>query len=348
MRIAVLFKPATGVGSSNEALNIARHRPEVFIPVASSSIGGKPGLAEVETLFGHMYYPVADLMAGLRKLDPDGILICTVGDEVYSSLPEMTERWPVAWRFNVNPLEFMFDPGMVGHVPHILSALGQVDAVVPCTPFVEENLKQLGCENTTMIPTCLDTEECVPAKPTKDLVISLTRIAPIKNLLSSLLAMGRVVNEMPTAEYEIYGQGVMANHVASWIHNMGTDRISYKGFKPASQVLPKAKLFLQTSISENFSLSVLEAMASGIPVVASNIPGHAVGTVYFDSIKQIADEVEKLLTDDDLWEKRRKESLEKVKEYDVRKIVLMYEDLFKKLMRLKEFKGRSKEVEKRQ
>ena len=342
MRIACLFRPSNSVGSSNEALNIVRYDSK-FIPVATSSIGGKPGLAEVPTLFGqNMHYPVASLMAGLEKLDPDGILICTVGEDVYGSLPEMTERWPVAWRFNVNPLEFMFDPGMVGHVPHILGALSQVDAVVPCTPFVEENLKQLGCENTTVIPTCLDTEKCMPAKPTKDLVISLTRIAPIKNLLFSILAMGRVVNEMPTAEYEIYGEGVMASHIASWIRNMGTERISYKGFVPAEKVLPKAKLFLQTSISENYSLSVLEAMASGIPVVASNIPGHAVGTVYFDSIKQIADEVKKLLTDDDLWEKRRKEGLEKVKEYNVRKIVPRWEKLFEKLMRLKEFKRRVK------
>lgn len=344
MRIAVLFKPATGVGSSNEALNIIHHNPDVFIPVSTTSIGGKPGVAEVDTLFGKpIYYPVASLMEGLKKLDPDGILICTIGQEVYASLPEMTKRWPaIVWRYNVNPLEFMFDPGMIGHLPNVFNVLSQVDAIVTCSPFVEENLKQMGCENVTMIPTCLDTEECVLADPKKDLVVSLTRLSPIKNLLSSILAMGRVVNDMPTAEYEIYGTGVLSSHIDSWINRMGTERVSYKGFEPAHKVLPRAKLFLQTSISENFSLSVLEAMAFGIPVVTSDIPGHAMGTVYFDSIKQIADEVKKLLTDDDLWGERRNEGLEKVKEFDVRKIVPQYESLFKKLMRLKDFKGRSK------
>lgn len=147
---------------------------------------------------------------------------------------------------------------------------------------------------------------------------------------------------MPTAEYEIYGVGVLSSHIANWIHRMGTDRISYKGFEPAHKVLPKAKLFLQTSISENFSLSVLEAMAFGVPVVTSDIPGHAMGTVHFDSIKQIADEVKKLLTNNDIWAARRKEGLEKVKEFDVHKVVPQYEALFKKLMRLKDFKGMSK------
>ena len=343
MRIAVLFRPEAGVGSSNEALNIIHHRPDVFVPVASSSIGGKPGVAKVDTLFGKpIYYPVASLMEGLKKLDSDGILICTIGEEVYAHLPEMTKRWPMAWRYNINPLEFTFDPAMIDYVPKAFNILSHVDAIVPCSPFVEENLRQMGCENVTVIPTCLDTEECVLADPKRDLVVSLTRISPIKNMLSSILAMGRVVNDMPSAEYEIYGKGVMASHIAAWINRMGTERVSYKGFEPAHKVLPRAKLFLQTSISENFSLSCLEAMAFGVPVVASNIPGHAVGTVYFDSIKQIADEVKKLLTDDELWVARRREGLEKVKEFDVRKVVPQYEDLFKKLIRLKKFKGMSR------
>lgn len=339
MRIATIFEPSNSIGSSNEALNIVRFKPDVFIPIASQPIGGKPGLVEVPTRFGKpMNYPVASLMDGLERLDPDGILICTVGADVFGSLPKMTKRWPVAWRFNVNPLEFTFDPGMIDNIPQLLGTLGLVDAVVPCSPFVEENVKQLGAENTITIPTCLDTKECKLANPTKDLVISLTRIAPIKNILFSILAMGKVVNEMPTAEYEIYGEGVMAGHIANWILQMRTERISYKGFKPASMVLPDAKLFLQTSISENFSLSMLEAMASGIPVVASDIPGHAMGNVYFDSIKQIADEVKLLLTDDDLRKEWREMGLEKVKEFDVREVVPQWESLFKKLMRLKEFK----------
>ena len=51
MRIACLFRPSNSVGNSNEALNIVRHDSK-FIPVATSPIGGKPGMAEVPTLFG--------------------------------------------------------------------------------------------------------------------------------------------------------------------------------------------------------------------------------------------------------------------------------------------------------
>ena len=346
MKIAVLFRPSNSVGSSNEALNIVRHRPDIFIPVSNSSIGGKPGVHEVETLFGSpMYYPLASLKHGLNALDKkiglDGILICTVGGELYGALPWMLGRWPIVWRFNVNPLEHTFDPGMTEHVPQVLQTLARVDAVVPCSPFVEDNLKALGILNSTTIPTCLNTEECPLAKPTSDAVVSLTRISPIKNLLYSILAMNMVVNEIPTATYSIYGSGDLAGAVQNWLMNLNEPRIAYFGFAPAERVLPKAKLFLQLSISENFSLSVLEAMAHGVPVVASNIPGHAMGTVYFDSIKEIVDEVKLLLTDDEVWQARREIGLEKVKDYDVRKVVPQWVKLFEKLMKLNSLKKES-------
>jgi len=79
-------------------------------------------------------------------------------------------------------------------------------------------------------------------------------------------------------------------------------------------------------------------MAHGVPVVASNIPGHAVGTVYFDSIKQIVDEVKRLLTDDALWEERRKKGLEEVKNYDVKVVVPQWVKIFERLQKLKGLK----------
>jgi len=326
-------------------LNIIRADSKTFIPVSNASIGGRPGIQEVPTLFGApMYYCVASLKHGLDALDKkigiDGILICTVGGELYGALPWIVSRWPTVWRFNVNPLEHTFDPGMIEFVPQVLHTLTQVDAVVPCSTFVEENLKALGAMNITTIPTCLDTQECPLAKPTEDLVVSLTRISPIKNLLYSILAMNMVVNEIPTAEYRIYGSGDLAGAVTNWLANLGEPRISYEGFVPAQRILPRAKVGLQLSISENYSLSALEFLASGVPLVASDIPGHPKSAcrVNFDSLKQTVDAVKRLLIDDEHWEAKRKEGLEEVKDYDVRVVVPRWIKLFEKLQKLKELK----------
>lgn len=291
-----------------------------------------------------MYYCVASMKHGLEALDKkigiDGVLICTVGGELYNTLPWLVNRFPTVWRYNVNPLEHTFDPGMIEFVPQLLHTLTQVDAVVPCSPFMEENLRALGAQNTVTIPTCIDSQECNLAKPTSDLVVSLMRISPIKNLLYSILAMNMVVNEIPTAEYRIFGSGDMAGAVAGWLARLNEPRIRYEGFVPAQRVLSKAKLGIQLSISENFSLSALEFLASGIPLVCSDIPGHPKSAcrVNFDSIKQTVDAVKRLLTDDEYWEAKRKEGLEEVKDYDVRKVVPQWVKLFEKMQKLKELK----------
>jgi glycosyltransferase involved in cell wall biosynthesis len=291
-----------------------------------------------------MYYPVASLKQGLNALDKkiglDGILICTVGGELYGALPWMLGRWPIVWRFNVNPLEHTFDPGMIDFVPQLMQTLTMIDAVVPCSPFMEENLKALGAQNTMAIPTCVDTNECQLSNPTSDLVVSLMRISPIKNLLYSILALNIVVNEIPTAEYRIFGSGDMAGAVTNWLARLNEPRIRYEGFIPAQRILSRAKLGIQLSISENFSLSALEFLASGVPLVASDIPGHPKSAcrVNFDSIKQTVDAVKRLLTDDEYWEAKRKEGLEEVKNYDVKVVVPQWISLFERLQKLKELK----------
>jgi len=124
----------------------------------------------------------------------------------------------------------------------------------------------------------------------------------------------------------------------------GADWISLEGFKPARDVLPKARVFLQTSISENMSLSALESCASGVPVVCSDIGGHpdSASRVSHESMKEVADEVKKLLTDDEYWETKREEGLAEVKNYDVSSVIPEYKALFENLLSLESFKRESR------
>ena len=114
------------------------------------------------------------------------------------------------------------------------------------------------------------------------------------------------------------------------------DRISYEGYEKSEGVLNRAKVFLQMSLSENQSLAPIEAQAAGVPVVCSSIDGHPSSAlrVPHDSIHEVADAVERLLSDDELYESKREEGLEEVKTHDVERIAPMYENLFRKLQSL--------------
>ena len=92
------------------------------------------------------------------------------------------------------------------------------------------------------------------------------------------------------------------------------DRIAMLGEVPydrLAELYRQADLFVCPSYSESFGHPMLEAMSSGVPVVAANLPVHreicGEASLYFDTFdeKQLARECIRVLTDPDLAEKLR-------------------------------------------
>lgn len=93
-----------------------------------------------------------------------------------------------------------------------------------------------------------------------------------------------------------------------------------------------ASVYCQPSFYEGFSLPVIEALASGLPVVASKIQVHSEmfkdSVVYADPKRylDLAEKIEKVLTDKKLRETLIKKGFEKVKNYSWKKTA---EDTYK-------------------
>jgi len=348
LRIAYLFEPTKEVGSSNQAITLSRNWDEL-IPLSSSPIQGDPkeGTAEVNTnAFGKLRYPIKSPLIGLETLDPDICFIHTLSDPILSHIQEISSRWPTALRLGINPMEWWVSSGWHNKIPKLLTLLDWVDCVICPSKLIKSNLEAMGLKNCVHIPSCVDLGEWELADPEGNLVVSIGRISQIKNHLYATFAMRIVWHWVPGVIYKVYGTGRMLKSLRNVIEVQGSQPwMSLEGFKDAREVLPKAKVFLQTSISENMSLSVLESCASGVPVVATKIEGHTVGQVSHESIKEMAEEVERHLTDREYWEERRDECLEKAKEYDVGRILPLYKELFEALTRLDEFKEESRRLE---
>jgi len=343
-----MFEPTREVGSSNQAITLCRHYNDL-IPLSSSPIQGDPrqGVAEVNTkTFGKLCYPIKSPLIALEKLNPDLVFIHTLSDPILSHIREISSRWPTALRIGINPMEWWLSSGWHDKIPKLLTFLDWVDCVICPSELIKSNLEAMGLKNCVHIPSCVDLGEWELADPEGNLVVSIGRVSQIKNHLYAAFAMRIVWHWVPGVIYKVYGTGRMLKSLRSVIEVQGSQSwMSLEGFKDAREVLPKAKAFLQTSISENMSLSVLEAMASGVPVVATKIGGHAVGQVSHESIREMADEVERLLTDRGYWEERRDECLEKAEEYDVGRVLPQYKELFETLARLDEFKEESRRLE---
>jgi len=118
------------------------------------------------------------------------------------------------------------------------------------------------------------------------------------------------------------------------------DVIFLGSLESTSEVLNISDVFLLPSESESFGLSALEALASGVPVVASNAGGlpeviehgksgylAAVGEV--DTMAYF---VEKMIKDKDVLNKFKFEALERAKKFDINAILPQYEELYESVL----------------
>ncbi len=100
-------------------------------------------------------------------------------------------------------------------------------------------------------------------------VIAVGALRLQKNYLFAVKAFEKLKNL--NIELDIYGTGDMYDALKKEIEKLEV-KVNLKGqVKNIQEVLPQYNLFLMTSTFEGFSLSVLEAMACGVPLLLSNI-----------------------------------------------------------------------------
>ncbi|HUF47141.1 MAG TPA: glycosyltransferase [Vicinamibacterales bacterium] len=152
-------------------------------------------------------------------------------------------------------------------------------AVVHYTTEAEARLTEstIGATRRLVLPPGLGDEwlgqPVVPAAEREPIVFALARLHPVKNLEAAIGAF-HLLGEAARAWHLVvagdgetaYRQHLQALAAAGPAH----DRISFPGWMDEATArawLARASVFVQPSHQESFGVSVLEAMASGVPVV---------------------------------------------------------------------------------
>ncbi len=99
-------------------------------------------------------------------------------------------------------------------------------------------------------------------------------LRPLKRLDILLEAIKIVkLSGHPNIQVQIVGDGAMKSSLASLAEKLGLQQnIVFKAYvKPISSVLYESRVFIMTSESEGLPMSMIEAMACGLPVIVPNI-----------------------------------------------------------------------------
>ena len=107
------------------------------------------------------------------------------------------------------------------------------------------------------------------------LVGVVARLQPEKGVTNFVTAAAHVAKEFPRARFLVVGDGPLREELFALAEDLGVrERFLFLGFRPDAQALIKLMdVVAVPSVSEGTPLVVLEAMAAGVPVVASEVGG---------------------------------------------------------------------------
>ena len=112
--------------------------------------------------------------------------------------------------------------------------------------------------------------------PPKLLVIGYAgRIEKVKRIDLLLLAFSTVLSRFPQARLLIAGEGNLIYEMQEFAIKLGiSEAVIWLGFcREIPRFLAALDIYIQSSINEGLSLSILEAMAAGKPVIATDVGG---------------------------------------------------------------------------
>lgn len=127
-------------------------------------------------------------------------------------------------------------------------------------------------------------------------LVAVGNLYPVKNHAALVRIVGALRDRGVPAELDVLGRGGEEASLRAEIGRLGlTDAVRLQGFRSdVDSFLRGADVFVSSSLSEQMPLSIMEAMARGLPVVASRVGGvpeivdDGVTGLLFDSGDEIA------------------------------------------------------------
>ncbi len=101
------------------------------------------------------------------------------------------------------------------------------------------------------------------------------RLVPVKDHYTLLRAFATVIREIPLAELAIAGDGALREELEAFTRKLNlADRVTFVGALPDTpKFLSELDIFVLSSLSEGLPISLLEAMAAGLPIVSTRAGG---------------------------------------------------------------------------
>jgi N-acetyl-alpha-D-glucosaminyl L-malate synthase BshA len=362
--LVALFPPKWLAGTEIAAYNIAKYlvRKGHEVHVVTTLDVGLPNESIVEGFFVHRIFwrkiRFLDVISfwmkmllTLRKIDPDVVHVQSIGIGIPGLLAKKILKKPyIVWGQGSDIyLPDKFTKSLSKLV------LKNADAVIALTEDMKRKMQKIYDRNVFVIPNGIDLERFnnLPKetlrkrwkiKDEDEIITFVGTLRPIKGVEYLIRAMKIVRQKSTGARLMLVGDGEEREKLEKLVKELILEEYVRFIGKVQNEKVPEymvaSDIFILPSLSEGFPVTVLEAMASGLPIIVTRVrglqeiikDGENGFLVEPKNPEQIAEKVLMLLEDDELRERISRNNKKRVKDYSWESVVARLEGVYQRYL----------------
>ena len=176
----------------------------------------------------------------------------------------------------------------------------------------------------------------------------------VKRVADVIEVFKRVYQEVPS-KLLLIGDGPERQNLEELCREIGLcHEIRFLGKQDAvEELLAISDLFIIPSANESFGLAALEAMACEVPVISSNVGGLPEVNIHGETgflsdvgnVDEMAEYAIRILKDDKILQRFRKNALAQAKRFDIKEILPKYEAYYEHILKTTVYANQQEEIE---
>ncbi len=344
MKIAILvglFPPKWLAGTEIATYHLAEHLTQRGheVHVITSQDEGLPELSKEKGFYIHrIAWPKIRIVGAITFWTKICLKIQKIKPDIVhaQSLPTSIPAWASKKHLKIPYVVWgqgsdIYLPGSFIRMAY-KTILKNADAVLALTEDMKQRMLEISNRDISVVPNGIGLEQFniksgEKKKGNSKTIIFVGRLHPVKGVSYLIEAMAIVHRGMADAKLILVGDGTERSRLEKLVEKLDLNGcIQFTGQVQQERIptmLQQADLFALPSLSESFGIVNLEAMAAGLPIVATNvggIPDIVVEGVngYLVNAKrpsEIADRIIMLLWNDKIREEISVNNMEKAKLY---------------------------------
>ena len=235
---------------------------------------------------------------------------------------------------------------LVGQDPSFARAvrfgLERCDAVTAVSRFLADRVPTWfsPCPPVEVLPDFVDTRRFTPVPPAGPVLVHVSNFRPVKRTSDAVRAF-QLLRRRREARLLLIGTGPEEGAVRELALRLGVDKdVVFVGEDPeVARHLNGAAVLLSTSEFEGFGMSLLEAMACGVPVVTTDSGGvrevvdpSCAALAGVGDLEGLAEAADRILADPALARRMGTSGRKRAEDlFDVDRVVPQYESLYKRV-----------------